>query len=93
MSIIRKVVWVVVGLFLSSSFLSPAFANVKQIKAYKEAYPDTKPKCIHCHTIEKPKKEDGKHDLNEYGKKVKAIKEVPDSETYKQAGPGEKEAS
>ena len=68
-----------------------AFANTTQIKAYKEAFPDEKPKCIGCHDVEKPKK-DGDHGWNEYGKKVKALAEaarkeaVPDVETYKQAG-------
>ena len=67
-----------------------AFANTTQIKAYKEAFPDEKPKCIGCHDVEKPKK-DGDHGWNEYGKKVKALaeaakKEAPDADTYKQAG-------
>ncbi len=93
MGVMKKVLWVVVGLFLVAGLSSPVHANVKQIKAYKEAYADTKPKCIHCHTLEKPKKEDGEHDLNEYGKKVKAIKEVPDTAAYTLAGPGAEEAS
>lgn len=93
MSIMKKVAWVIAGFFLSASISCPAYANVKQAKAYKGAYPDTKPKCIHCHTIEKPKKEDGKHDLNEYGKKVKTIKEVPDAAAYKEAGPGGEKVS
>lgn len=65
---------------------SPAWANVKQIKAYKEAFPDEKPKCIHCHAVEKPKKEDGQHDLNAYGEKVKALAAEPTVETYQAAG-------
>lgn len=78
-------------LFLLSS-LPMAFANVKQIKAYKEAFPDTKPKCVHCHVDEKPKKEDGAHEWNDYGKKVKELavaakKESADADTYKEAGP------
>ena len=48
----------------------PAQANLKEIKKYKEAYPDTKPVCINCHAVEKPKKEDGQHDMNDYGKAV-----------------------
>ena len=65
-----------------------AWANVKQIKAYKETFPDEKPKCAHCHVDEKPKKEDGRHELNEYGKKVLKAKtgETPDAETYRNAG-------
>ncbi len=88
MSVFKKTVWIVTGLFFAAGFLSPAYANVKQIKAYKEAYPDTRPKCIHCHTLEKPKKEDSQHDPNEYGKKVIAIKAEPDAGTYRQAGSG-----
>ena len=65
---------------------SPVLANVKMIKAYKEAYPDEKPKCQHCHVDEKPKKEDGKHDMNEYGKKVLEIAKEPTAETFKKAG-------
>lgn len=69
-----------------SAVASTAWATVEQVKLYKEAYPDTKPKCIDCHVDKLPKK-DAAHDLNEYGKKVAAIKAEPDAETYKQAGP------
>lgn len=64
-----------------------ASAGIPQIKAYKEAYPDAKPKCIDCHVSDKPKKDDGAHDLNEYGKKVVAIEAEPTAETYTKAGP------
>lgn len=66
-----------------------AWADVGQIKIYKSAFPDSKPKCINCHVDEKPKKEDGKHEPNEYGKKLAAAKtgEKPDAETYKAVGP------
>ena len=67
-------------------FLPPAYANIKQIKAYKEAFPDEKPKCSCCHTSDKPKKEDGQHDLNEYGTKVVAIHKEADAAAFKQAG-------
>ena len=80
----------VLGLILSFIFalvlVLPASANVKMIKAYKEAYPDEKPKCQHCHVDEKPKKEDGKHDMNAYGKKVMEIAKEPTAETYRKAG-------
>ncbi|MBI4353504.1 MAG: hypothetical protein HY593_06250 [Candidatus Omnitrophica bacterium] len=63
-----------------------AWANVKQLKLYKETFPDAeKPKCSHCHAVEKPTKE--KHDMNEYGSKLKQAKETPDAETYKAVGP------
>lgn len=66
-------------------------ASVDQAKLYKSVF-GQKPKCISCHTDKVPKKEDGKHDLNEYGKKLKAakIKESPDEETYKTVGKNEK---
>ncbi len=67
-------------------FSAPALADMKQIKAYKEAYPDEKAKCACCHTTAAPKKDDGQHDLNDYGKKVKSIKAEPDADAYKQAG-------
>ena len=70
----------------------PAQANLSEIKAYKEAYPDAHPKCINCHVAEHPKKDDGQHDNNDYGKSVvKAAKaaglEKPTADTYKAVGP------
>ena len=77
-------------LFLALSFLSilvsPAWADIKQTKIYKEAFPGEKPKCACCHVDKKPSKEDGKHDLNEYGKKVIALANEPTAENYKAAG-------
>jgi hypothetical protein len=63
--------------------LTPAYANPKVIKAYKEAFEGEKPKCLACHVDEKPKKE-GPHDLNEYGKKVQeaAKKATPAEAVY-----------
>ena len=65
-----------------------AQADVNQIKLYKEAFPDAKPKCIDCHVDAIPKKDEGKHEWNAYGKKVKEIsKEAkPTAETYKKVG-------
>ena len=82
-SVVSFVIVVAAACFLP---LAPAWANVKESKAYKGAFPGEKPKCLCCHTSEKPKKEDGQHDLNDYGKKVIAIKAEPDAETFKQAG-------
>jgi len=70
----------------------PAQADLAQIKAYKETYPDAKPKCINCHVSEHPKKDDGQHDPNDYGKSViKAAKaaglDKPTADTYKTVGP------
>lgn len=65
-----------------------AKADLKQIKAYKEAFADAKPKCIECHVDEKPKKDDGQHEANDYGKAVvkAAGTEKPTAETYKTVG-------
>ncbi len=66
----------------------PAQANLTQLKAYKEAYPDTHPKCVDCHVDKMPKKEDGQHDPNDYGKAVikAAGTEKPTVDTYKKVG-------
>ena len=53
-------------------FTSTASADMKQIKAYKEAYPDAKVKCVDCHKDALPKKDDGKHENNAYGLAVRA---------------------
>ena len=68
------------------AWVLPAQASIKEIKAYKEAYEGAKVKCIDCHTTEKPKKEDGEHELNEYGQSVIAIDAEPTVETYQKAG-------
>jgi len=65
-----------------------AQASLQQINAYKQAYPDTKPKCIDCHVDKIPKKDDGAHELNDYGKAVvkSAGTEKPSADTYKAVG-------
>lgn len=73
-------------LALVSILASPAWADIKQVKIYKEAFPEEKPKCACCHTDKMPKKDDGKHDLNDYGKKVKALANEPTAENYQAAG-------
>jgi len=82
-----------VGLLL---WVVPAQADMKMIKAYKEAYPDAKPKCIECHVVALPKKADGEHEMNDYGKAViaQATKEaaakaevMPTADTFKKVGP------
>ena len=60
-------------LFIFAAVVHVAQANVKQLKAYREVYPDYKPKCSYCHVDEKPKKDDGKHDLNAYGQKLQEL--------------------
>ncbi len=66
--------------------ISSVHADVKQIKLYKEAFPSEKPKCMVCHLDKIPKKDEGKHELNEYGLKVQKGNAVPDAETYKKVG-------
>lgn len=66
-----------------------ARADMKQIKAYKEAFPSESPKCTACHVDSIPKKDDGKHELNEYGQKVVKECAAPTAETYKKVGKAE----
>ena len=65
-----------------------AMADMGQIKAYKEAYPDAQLKCIDCHVDKMPKK-DGAHDPDDYGKAVikAAGTSAPTADTYKKVGP------
>ncbi len=63
-----------------------AGADMNQVKVYKEAFPEEKPKCNYCHIDALPKKDPGKHDLNEYGLKAKGTLESPTVETYKSLG-------
>lgn len=81
----------VVFLTFVFSFLSAGtlFATVDQSKLYQKTFGGEKPKCSGCHVDKLPKKEAGKHDPNEYGKKVIAAKaaEAPTEETYKAVGP------
>ena len=85
-SVLTKTLFIMTtGLFVSGL----ALANLEQVKIYKEAFPGEKPKCTNCHISKMPKKEDGKHDWNEYGQKVRKVKEKPDVETYKTVGKNE----
>ena len=73
----------VIGLF------SPlANANLKEIKAYKEAFPDAKLKCVTCHAVERPSKQ-GPHGLNAYGQAVLKADANPTAETFKKVGKAE----
>ncbi len=74
------------GLILSGAV---AKADMAQIKAYKDAYPGARPKCISCHVDKMPKKENGQHDLNSYGKAIikAAGTTIPTADTYKKVGP------
>lgn len=84
---IKKVLMLLVGVFLVWCF--KAQADVEQMKAYKEAFPGAKIKCIDCHTDAIPKKDAGKHELNAYGKKVVEAAAKPTVDTYKTAGEAE----
>ena len=82
---IKKILVLTFGVFLIASV--KVQANLDQMKVYKTAYPDAKPKCINCHTDAIPKKDEGKHNWNAYGKKVKeAATPKPTAETYKKVG-------
>jgi len=73
------------AIFVAASVV-PASASLKQIKLYKEAFPDAKLKCIECHVDEKPKKDDGQHEPNDYGKAVLSTDKEPTVDTYKKVG-------
>ncbi len=60
-------------------------ADVKQVKLYKAAFPGSQPKCIFCHIDKLPKKDDGMHEPNAYGKKIKEAAEIT-AQTYKEVG-------
>ena len=66
--------------------MATAQANMKEMKAYKEAFPDAKLKCQSCHVDAMPKKDDGKHDKNDYGKALIAENPKPTVDTYKKVG-------
>lgn len=76
------------GIVFSLAFLSCAVqaqASMKEIKAYKEAFPDAKVKCATCHSAALPKT--GAAELNEYGKASMAT--GPNAETFKKLGKAE----
>ena len=81
----RKITFVILAGFIVWAI--PAHADMAQIKAYKETYPDAKPKCIDCHVDKMPKK-DGAHELNDYGKAVAkaAGTNTPTADHYKSVG-------
>jgi len=84
--IYTRVVGLILGLAGVSCLFSPvASANLKEMKAYKEAFPDAKLKCITCHAVERPSKE-GPHGLNGYGQAVLSANANPTVETFKKVG-------
>ena len=76
------------GLIFSLVFLSCAtqgYAGLKEMKAYKEAFPGTQVKCSACHSAAMPKK--GAAGLNAYGQA--ALAAGPTAETFKKLGTAE----
>ena len=61
-------------------------ANVAQVKLYKAAFPDAKPKCTFCHIDKLPKKDEGMHEPSAYGKKVREAATEITADIYKQVG-------
>ncbi|MBF0489032.1 MAG: hypothetical protein HQL15_00255 [Candidatus Omnitrophica bacterium] len=80
-----KIFYFLLAAVLVLGFSIPAQANMKIVKAYKEAYPDEKPKCIGCHVDAMPKK-DGAHDPNDYGKALKAAAAEVTVDSIKKVG-------
>ena len=72
-------VLVLAGLVLSTQ----AWADMVVYSAYKQAFPDSHPKCSSCHVDALPQKADGKHEWNAYGLAIKkaskdaGIAEIP----------------
>ncbi len=85
MKLPHVIVSAAVIVFFSAIVSSAAWADMAEIKKYKEAFPDEKAKCATCHTEALPKK-DGNHELNAYGAKVTGISQKTTAETYKSAG-------
>ena len=80
-----------VVVFLAALFLvmvpGNAFATLEQAKLYQATFGGDKPKCQTCHIDKIPKKAEGGHEWNDYGKKLKAAAQaVPDAEVYKKVG-------
>ena len=59
--------------FLFTLAVPGAWANTDNLKTYRKVYPDLKPSCLYCHLDKVPKKEDGKHEPNAYGKWLKEL--------------------
>lgn len=84
----KKVVTMSVAFIAGISLLSPmASANLKELKAYKQAFPEAKVKCASCHVATMPKKDAA--ELNAYGKAAMAASATPTAETFKSVGKAE----
>lgn len=69
----KTIATIILSIFAAVALVPAAQANVKQLKVYRTVYPNFKPKCGYCHVDDKPKKDDGKHDLNAYGQKLQEL--------------------
>ncbi len=89
MKVRQAVIWALT-VFALSAAAGTAGATVEMVKVYKKAFPGEKaPKCVVCHVNEKPKKDVGNTELNEYGKKVVAVKETVDEASFQAVGKGQ----
>ena len=89
---------IVAIVFLSLFVPRHSLANVETVKLYKNVFEGEKPKCACCHVDKTPKKEEGKHELNDYGKKILVAKkelnkEKVDEEVLKKVGKNEQAES
>ncbi|MBF0489031.1 MAG: hypothetical protein HQL15_00250 [Candidatus Omnitrophica bacterium] len=81
----KQIIILGIGLIFTMMTI-PAQASLSEVKKYKEAFADAKPKCVECHVDAMPKKADGQHELNSYGKAVVAVAAQPTADTYKKVG-------
>lgn len=78
------ILFIAVGILLA---MATAQASMKDMKLYKEAFPGASIKCIDCHVDAMPKKDAGKHDVNDYGKAAATEgKDGITADTYKKVG-------
>jgi len=83
-----KTVAVFLGFVVWISLLSSsASANVKEMKAYKEAFPGTQAKCAVCHIAPLPKKD--AVGLNDYGQAFQKAERAPAIASVQKLGKAE----
>ena len=76
------------SLTVSAVLICPVMghASVNIMKVYREINPDLKADCTYCHTDKLPKKDDGKHELNPYGAKIKEMIEADKKDMSEEQG-------
>ncbi len=69
-------------------WVSPAHATIGIEKAYKKVFEGAKVQCMDCHTDKLPKKEEGQHENNAYGKELlkEAAKDKVTEDVIKKVG-------